>query len=56
MILLSRSYQGPLPTRSMALTVEVLRNAFQFLPLPGKDCSAIFIQILSAPVRPSPAP
>ena len=38
---LSRSYQGPLPIRSMALTCDVLRNAFQSIraSCQAVDCS-----------------
>ena len=59
-----RSYQGPAPTRSIALTaplpapsVLALRNARHPLaPDPGIDISAMVAQILSAPRRPAPAP
>jgi hypothetical protein len=52
-----RSYQGPAPTRSIALTVVVLRNARQPLaPEPGNEVSAIVVQILSAPARPVLSP
>ena len=58
-----RSYQGPLPIRSIALTIGVvavagaLRKACQpFAPAPGIDISAIAAQILSAPRSPAPSP
>src|SRR6478735_5951595 len=58
-----RSYQGPVPTRSMALTgfpvpsSEALRKARQPLaPAPGMLASASTVQILSAPRSPAPAP
>ena len=48
-----RSYQGPVPMRSMALTVVVLKKAFQPLaPEPGTAASAMRVQIASAPVSP----
>ncbi len=51
-----RSYQGPEPTRLMAVTVDVLKNALHTLQFPGILASAIAVQILSAPVRPSLVP
>src|SRR6187431_885923 len=58
-----RSYQGPVPTRSMAFTglpvpsSEALRNARQPLaPAPFMLASASVVQILSAPRSPAPAP
>ena len=58
-----RSYQGPAPIRSIALTAGAvpmagaLRNACHpFAPDPGIDISAIAVQILSAPRRPAPSP
>jgi hypothetical protein len=52
-----RSYQGPVPTRSIAFSLEVLRKARQPLaPEPANDCSAIFRQISSAPVSPPKLP
>lgn len=52
-----RSYQGPLPTRSIALTVVVLRNARHPLAAdPGIELSAIVAQILSAPASPVLSP
>src|SRR6188768_312119 len=58
-----RSYQGPVPTRSMALTglpvpsSDALRNArHPFAPAPGILASASVAQILSAPRSPAPAP
>src|SRR4051812_38078047 len=52
-----RSYQGPVPMRSLAFTLVVLKNACHCLaPEPGMEDSAISVQILSAPVRPSAVP
>src|SRR6478609_6005685 len=52
-----RSYQGPAPMRSMALTVVVLKKALQpFAPDPGTAASAIRVQIASAPARPPRSP
>src|SRR5262245_20482827 len=58
-----RSYQGPSPIRSIALTgvpsppLVTDRNARHCLPPePGMLRSAIAVQILSAPRRPAPGP
>ena len=54
----NRSYQGPSPTRSMALTAVppgpavTLKNARHVLPLPGIPISATWRQISSAPSSP----
>src|SRR4051812_16787523 len=58
----SRSYQGPAPTRSIALTAlplppsMTLKKARHVLPLLGMLRSARAAQILSAPRRPAPVP
>src|SRR6478609_2846501 len=57
-----RSYQGPAPTRSMALTClpsppsTALRKARHALPFPFMLRSATAAQILSAPRKPAPGP
>src|SRR6478735_8128602 len=58
----NRSYQGPAPMRSIALTClpsppsTALRNARHALPFPGMLRSAMVEQILSAPRNPAPEP
>src|SRR6478736_5037327 len=58
----NRSYQGPAPMRSIALTClpsppsTALRNARHTLPFPGMLRSAMVEQILSAPRNPAPEP
>ena len=51
-----RSYQGPLPTRVIALTFDVVRKARQVRQFPGRLSSATCVQSLSAPVKPSAVP
>src|SRR5262245_52191696 len=52
-----RSYQGPVPMRSIAFIVGVLRNACHTLFFwQAETCSAAVWQILSAPAMPPRLP